>query len=292
MVAEATCPFATSRFEGSHSGFWLVSDFSHMLIQYQNSIDDFRELTDAITVARRPVNGPIQIAVLMAVFGAYYAVTRYLWFKAGDTDGNLAWVNMWIAFVAFGFTWLALTLPASFRSRKFPWLTIRQAVSLGSFVAMIGALIFEQWIRRRFSAVGIAHHSLSWQVFLPHSIWLLLLGYVSTIAAINHKSHLTRQWTKHPELHRHKTADISAAGIVVSDLVSRLEYQWPGFVKWEETRHLILLFISETNALMIPKEAFGSAEELNAMRHLANLIPRETSRGFTVEMNAPKPVAA
>jgi hypothetical protein len=263
-----------------------------MLIKYQNSIDDFRELTDAIAVARRPVNGPIQIAVLMAVFGVYYGVTRFLWFKAGDTDGNMAWVNMWIAFVAFGFTWLALTLPASFRSRRFPWVTARQAVSLGSFIVLIGALIFEQWIRRRLPKIGVAHHSLSWQVFLPHSIWLLLLGYVSTIAAMNHKSRLARQWEKLPELHRHKTADISAAGIVQSDLVSKLEYQWPAFVKWEETRHLFLLFTSETSAVMLPKSAFASTEELNAMRHLANLIPRETSRGFAVQMNSPQPVAA
>ena len=252
-----------------------------MLIQYQNTLDDYRELTNAITAARRPVNSPWQIVVLVLVFGLYYAVTRFLWQKAGDADGQMAWVNMWIAIVAFGFTWLAISLPASYRARRFPWLTARQAISLSTFILLIAALVFQHWFNRKFNPTSHAQ-TLTWQTLLPHSIWLMLLLYVSSMAAYNHSKSLPRHWLSRPDLHRHQTVDISAAGVIFSDTVCRHDYQWPAFVKGEETRNLFLLFTSESIGLIVPKRAFASEVELDAMRNLMKLIPRDQSRGFPI----------
>lgn len=250
-----------------------------LTLQFQNSLDDYRETSHAIAAARKPVNSPVQIIVLVVVFGLYYAITRFLWIKAGDADGQLAWINMWIAIVAFGFTWLALSLPHSFRSRKFPWLTARQAIALGTFILLIASLIFQHVMSAKLS-----HHpdKLTWQVILPHSIWLTILLYVSTIAAHNHRSSLPRHWDNRPDLHRHQTAEISADGVSLSDTVSTRQFHWPAFTKSEETRNLFLLFQSDSIALMIPKRAFNSDEELNAMRHLVKLIPTHHPTGFEV----------
>ena len=141
-----------------------------MLIQFQNTVDDYRETQSAIAAARRPVNSPIQIVILIAVFGTYYAITRFLWQKAGDPDGQMAWINIWIAIVAFGFTWLALSLPASFRARKFPWLTGRQAVALSTFILLIAALIFQHWMNGKLNPHSAHANKLTWQTLLPHSI--------------------------------------------------------------------------------------------------------------------------
>jgi hypothetical protein len=253
-----------------------------MLIQYQNTQDDLKELNDAITASRKPVNSPMQIVILVVVFGAYYVVTRYLWQKAGDADGQMAWINMWIAIVAFGFTWLGVSLPASFRARRFPWLTGRQAISLCTFIGLIGTLILEHWLNRKFNP---NHHgdSLRWQTLLPHSIWLTIMFYVACIGAYNHGKSLPRQWQKRPDLHRHQSVEITAAGVTLSDTESRRQFNWGAFCKSEETRHLFLLFTSEQIALILPKRCYDSAEQMEAMRNLMKLIPREEMRGFAVE---------
>jgi hypothetical protein len=264
-----------------------------LVIQYQNTLDDYREMTNAISAARRPVNSPWQIVVLVVVFGLYYAVTRFLWQKAGDQDGQMAWMNMWIAIVAFGFTWLALSLPASFRARRFPWLTRRQAIALSTFILLIASLIFQHWMNAKLNPRSAHASKLTWQTILPHSIWLLLLVYVSAIAAHNHSTSLPRHWEKRLDLHRHQTVDISAEGLSLSDTVSRHDLQWAAFVKGEETRNLFLLFNWETSGLMIPKRAFASDEELNAMRNLMKLIPNTQSTGFqVVPLSAPRANAA
>ena len=253
-----------------------------MLIQFQNSIDDYKETTDAIAAARRPVNSPIQIIILIAVFGIYYAVTKFLWQKAGDSTGQMAWMNIWIAIVAFGFTWLAMSLPPSFRARPFPWLTGRQAIALTTFISLIAALVFQQWMNRQMNPHSAKIDLLTWQTILPHSIWLTILLYVSTIAAHNHRTSLPRHWEARPDLHRHQTADISADGINLSDTLTRRDFQWRAFVKYEETKTLFLLFTSESQALMIPKRGFDTAEQTEAMRNLMKLIPRNRTPGFEI----------
>lgn len=253
-----------------------------MVIQYQNTLDDYSEMTSAVAAARRPVNSPMQIVVLVVVFGIYYVVTRFLWQKAGDQDGQMAWINMWIAIVAFGFTWLAMSLPASFRARRFPWLTRRQAIALSTFILLIAALVFQHWMNARFNPRAAHSDKLTWQTLLPHSIWLLLLVYVSGIAAHNHSTSLPRHWENRPDLHRHQTVDISAEGLALSDTVCRHELQWAAFVKGEETRNLFLLFTWESSGLMVPKRAFDSDEELDAMRNLMKLIPRNQTTGFQI----------
>jgi hypothetical protein len=262
-----------------------------LLIQYQNNLDDYSEMTSAVAAARRPVNSPWQIVVLVVVFGLYYAVTRFLWQKAGDEDGQMAWINMWIAIVAFGFTWLALSLPASFRARRFPWLTGRQAISLSTFITLIAALVFQHWMNGKVHPHSAHADKLTWQTVLPHSIWLLLLLYVSAIAAHNHRTSLPRHWENRVDLHRHQSVDISAEGITLSDTVSNHQFNWPAFVKGEETRNLFLLFTSEHIGLMVPKRAFATSEELDAMRNLMKLIPRDHTPAFQIEPLS-KPISA
>jgi len=256
-----------------------------LLIQYQNTLDDYQEMTDAIAAARRPVNSPMQIVILIAVFGAYYAITRFLWQKAGDTDGELAWINMWIAIVAFGFTWLAISLPHSFRARRFPWLTRRQFIALGTFILLIAALVFQHWMNTKINPKSAHASKITWQVILPHSIWQVLLLYVSSIAAHNHRTSLPRHRESRTDLHRHQTVDISAEGLTFSDTETRHEYHWPAYLKAEETRNLFLLFPYEGAATMIPKRAFATEEELSAMRNLMNLI-HPHSPAFEVQLSA------
>lgn len=253
-----------------------------MVIEYQNNLDDFREMSNAIVAARRPVNSPMQIVILAMVFGAYYVLTRFLWKLAGDVDGQLAWLNMWIAMIALGAMWLAMSLPASFRARRFPWLTGRQWVSVSSFVVLIASLVFQHWMNHKFNP-NARVTKLTWQVLLPHSIWLLILVYSGSVAGFNYSTAFQRRWNKRPDLHRHQTVDISASGVVFSDTAARHEFQWSAFVKGEETRNLFLLFTAEPIAWIIPKRAYSGAEELDAMRNLIKLIPKSEMRGFVVE---------
>ena len=124
---------------------------------------------------------------------------------------------------------------------------------------------------------------------IPHLTWLFFLG-VFTIAVIQQMREKSRlMWDQQPSLHRAKTAEITAEGIAISDLVSRTEWSWRAFVGWTETKTLFVIFPSEVHALFLSKQAFGSEEELAAMRALCALIPDARPSAFQIVTSTSPP---
>jgi hypothetical protein len=163
--------------------------------------------------------------------------------------------------------------------------------SLLSVVVLI-ALSAQIWIFTKFKPFSSkGPHLLNWQMLLPHSTWLFMLASIMFIAVLNRFTKMRHHWNTHPALARAATAEITAHGITLTDAFVKSEYQWQGFQKFQETKHLFLLYTGTGSHLMIPKRAFESPEELQAMRALLKLIQAPTS-GFQVVPLATGPIPA
>ncbi len=55
---------------------------------------------------------------------------------------------------------------------------------------------------------------------------------------------------------------ISEAGISVKDELKETKYQWASFIKKQESKQYYFLFISAIQAVIIPKRAFTTADEM------------------------------
>ncbi len=74
---------------------------------------------------------------------------------------------------------------------------------------------------------------LRWTMLLPHTTWIFFVGWITITTVKSQRNKQKKLWEEVPSLRRSKTADISAAGIALSDTVSRSEMSWDGFVGWQ-----------------------------------------------------------
>jgi hypothetical protein len=121
-----------------------------------------------------------------------------------------------------------------------------------------------------------------WTLLLPHTTWLFFVAWITILTVKGQRNKTKILWDEQPSLHRAKTVEISAEGVVITDTVSRSEVHWNGFVGWQETKRLFVLFYSEHRILFFPKSAFASTEELEGMRALARFIPASAATAFPV----------
>jgi hypothetical protein len=115
----------------------------------------------------------------------------------------------------------------------------------------------------------------------PNLVWFLVL---SLFSALSWAQQPVAQGLSaaNPGLSRTKSVDISGVGITVCDPFSRSESQWQAFATCHETKSLFLLFTDPKTCLMLPKRAFASEEELNAMRALMRFVGIRGS-GFSIQ---------
>jgi hypothetical protein len=75
-----------------------------------------------------------------------------------------------------------------------------------------------------------------------------------------------------PEMSEERNCEIDADKIAVRGQTFLSEFQWAGVLYVTETKSLILVYNSKTNAVMLPKRAF-SAEQLAAFKNLVDSNP-------------------
>jgi hypothetical protein len=240
-----------------------------MIIQFQNTYEDYREAAASITADRRQrMNTPARAIGFIAAFVAYYLLARWLW-SFTSADSLVIWIHLLVPSAAIMLVGIFLGAIAVLWPSALPRPTWRMVLSI---VVLIG-LCFQIWYFSR----GLPPRKrgappITWETFLPHSTWLFMMVSIMAISILNRVTQLRRQWETQPALARPKTAEVTAHGITITDAFVKSESVWPGFEKCEETKHLFLLFTGTGPYFMIPKRAFGSTEELDAMRTLLNLI--------------------
>ena len=90
---------------------------------------------------------------------------------------------------------------------------------------------------------------------------------------------LRRTWNSQPAFHRPKTLRISEDGTSVSDAVCSSSNAWAGYVHFQETPNLFLLYSTQSTAEFIPKRIFPTPADLEAFRSTAQsrIRPRESA---------------
>jgi hypothetical protein len=249
-----------------------------MVIQFQNTFEDFREAAGAVTAERRErMNTTGRAIGFIAVFVGYYLLARWAWSFTG-ADSWTIWINLLVPSAAIMFVGIFLGAIAVLWPSALPRPTWRVFVS----IMVLIALCFQIWyFSRGLPARKRGAAPITWEILLPHSTWLFMMVAIMAISILNRVTQVRRQWETQPALARPKTAEITASGISLSDAFVKSESIWHGFEKWQETKSLFLIFTGAGNYLMIPKRAFGNPEELTAMRSLLGLI-RTAGSAFQV----------
>jgi hypothetical protein len=250
-----------------------------MTIQYQNTIDDLRE---ALTVVAREESRNSRTSRLILV--AAMVVGIYLGFQAlnqriGPSVRPLFAVNNFITGISVILLMCLVNIATIIRMRAWRnlWVVIIN-------VGIVGMLLGE-WALLRAITGGliIAWPTPAWLILLPHLPWISFILLILVLATFRQFRAQKSLWTGNPLLQRPKNAEIVATGITISDDSARLEYQWSAFSKYRETKNLLVLFFGPSTYLMIPKRAFGSAQELDAMRAMATMISPRGAVGFPIE---------
>jgi hypothetical protein len=119
--------------------------------------------------------------------------------------------------------------------------------------------------------------------FAPAMITLILFAVLARRLQI-------KQYTDgQPQLFDPKTFEFDHAGVVITSETTENRLRWPAIVKFTESDHLFLLYISEVMFHMVPKRALAEAGQLEAFvaaltMHVPRgvLLPRPAS-GFPVQ---------
>ena len=255
--------------------------FDEMIIQYQNTMDEFIEASQALA-ARKKKKAAKKRPIASAAMALFFFAMIGFW--TGIMHFNPTLVIFHLIFpIACSMTVAVIVATImTFTGGKIPLMSKRWPL-----MVLVAALLFGELIGiRAISGLSKNNHvdDVNWgpDLLLPHTVWLLFVAWVAVYAIRNQRNRISTLWNGQLTLHRAKTADISAEGVAVTDAFSRIEHRWQAFVGWQETKSLIVLFPSELSVLFFPKSAFASKEELDAMRSLAGLILAVPGTAFPV----------
>jgi hypothetical protein len=120
---------------------------------------------------------------------------------------------------------------------------------------------------------------------VPHMPWVVIVAFFAYLTTRSARDQTRIAWEAYRPHLRRKVYDIDAAGVSVDEGVSRAQYAWGAFVRFQETPNLLMLCPTDLTFEVIPKRSFASPAELDAARHLfATLIrdPSQPETGFPV----------
>jgi YcxB-like protein len=259
-----------------------------MVIHYQNTFAEFSEASDALGLRnkkkRKKRGSPWLVIAIATYFFLIMSMRGWLRF----INAYELYLDVYAPLILSMVEVILIVVIASLLRGKLPRIRWRIWISLLPFTIGMGLWVLIDRINR--SAFPSLYGTIWYERrLLPHMTWLFFVGLFTVIVLQQLRKKRQLLWEQQPQLHRAKTAEITAEGVTVSDMVSRTEWRWQGFVGWEETKGLFLLFPSEIQVLLFPKQAFAAKEEVAAMRALCGLIPDPTPSAFQIETSALPP---
>jgi len=110
-------------------------------------------------------------------------------------------------------------------------------------------------------------------------LYMTILWALLTWAVVRRPGQL---WKIQSNLHRPKTLQIDADGVVVFDDVSRHIYQWPAIAKLVDSPTAILIYPNEAAYHILPKRAFANQGDVDEFWRLAKEKGESPAQGFRV----------
>src|SRR5947209_7473335 len=81
------------------------------------------------------------------------------------------------------------------------------------------------------------------------------------------------EWQSNPTLRSQCMVTLDDVALMLVQEYRQATWQWPAFVKFDETRNLLLLYSSERSFLPIPKRAFSAADLILFSKFLEKTLP-------------------
>jgi len=258
-----------------------------MLIQYQNTFEEYAEATQALAAWKKKKHRA-SAWITTAIMVIFFLAATWLYQTVGHVNQFTVLFQL-LAPVAFSFAVVAAVLcVASLMAGRLPRVAFRTALRLCFFLLpLVPVLLMYKFLH--IVNPNAPRIFWRWTMLLPHTTWLFFVAWLTVVTIKSQRNKRKRLWDEQPTFHRAKTLDISAGGVVITDAVSRTETHWDGFVGWQETKTLFVLFPSQHWVIFFPKRAFASDEELEAMRALARFIPATAAAAFPVIQPNPAP---
>ena len=119
-------------------------------------------------------------------------------------------------------------------------------------------------------------------------IWIgLIVFYFLVFRSTMFGGAVRKIWDAQTDQHRPKQLQLIIEGVVLSDGVSRLEYNWDAFAASRETNTVFVLVINRYAGLTVPKRAFPDEASINAFATALkqNIVPR--TGGFPIRACPP-----
>jgi hypothetical protein len=251
-------------------------------IQYQYTFDDYREaleearkLQRAVAQKQKAAKNSTTMTVSTLLTIAFLVIIRMVWPNAV----NLALPHAMFDIGIFTLAVMVLTAFSTLHNRQNrtsdgrAWRT-----SLIFFVATALVMAVTAVLMQTKSSPSIE------DFILPHIGLILLSGFFVIALYKSVSTGARRTWDQNVWLQLPKTTDISVDGVTQSDSTVRSTWQWSGFVRAKESKNLFIFFIGPANFIMLPKRAFETEEQLNAMRAMMRLGDGTRTGGFPVNL--------
>ncbi len=117
-------------------------------------------------------------------------------------------------------------------------------------------------------------------LFVPLLPWIGVFVAIMVASRWGRRRVAARQFSRFGPLQRPRTFQLSTSGVTVTEPLSYHHYQWQAFPRWEETKNLFTLYISEYGMEIITKRAVGSETTIEQLRDMlrSSIDPAKTAR--------------
>ena len=117
-------------------------------------------------------------------------------------------------------------------------------------------------------------------VLVPLLPWMGVFVAIIIASRLGRRHVAARQFKRFGPLQRPRTFQLSTGGVTVTEPLSSHHYQWQAFPRWEETKNLFTLYVSEYGIEIIPKRAVGSETTIDQLRNMlrSSIDPAKTAR--------------
>jgi len=145
-------------------------------------------------------------------------------------------------------------------------------------------------VRPSAGAPPVRADNLLWEWVVALIPWLLIIALFLFALRVRGRRHTTL-WNKLVELQQPQTLTLDDEGVRRSNVFCESLYRWPYFVKWAETKTLVILAIPGDLRLSIPKRAMATQLQLDELRRILQSRIRESAGGFPVIPITTEPAA-
>jgi hypothetical protein len=121
-----------------------------------------------------------------------------------------------------------------------------------------------------------------WDVFFAVFPWVIVAVAVLALILFRSARRHMMIWKKYVHIRQTQTFVFDDDGVRAETVFYESLYRWPFFVRWGESRNLLLLVLPGDLQLFIPKRALATEKDLEQLRQLFRAGVTEAAGGFPV----------